>query len=107
MSTATATATGTKKRKTPTRREGERHRIALTKGDATLSFSISPSAYGYTLRARTKAPSVGTRLATEHFKESDGDSYEHARKRSDELVKAALAKGWTKKQAHQSIEDLL
>jgi hypothetical protein len=94
-----------KPKKTPIRREGERYRLALTKADAKLSFSISPSEKGYTLRARSKSPEAGARIAAEHF---DGSgAFADAKTRTDALVAQAKVKGWSEKAQHRSIEDLL
>jgi len=97
-----------KARRASPRREGERFRIALTKADAKLSFSVSPSATGYTLRGRNKTPQTGVQVAVENFSEAQvGDSFAFAKKRAVELAAAAAAKGWTEKKTHRSIEDLL
>lgn len=100
--------TKTKKpRKAPVRHEGERYRVTLVKGEGKLSFSVSPSADGYTLRARTKSPGIAVRLATEHFRETSAvDSFSAAKLRVEQLVKAATAKEWTTKKAARTIEDL-
>jgi len=99
----------TKQRKRPTRREGTRFRVALVKGEARLSFSISPSDTGYTLRARHRTSTEPRpTLAVEHFTEAmHGDSFAAAKKRTLELVTAASQKGWSERKAHRAIEDLL
>lgn len=104
---ATQAAAKVKKpRKTPVRREGERYRVALQKGDAKLSFSVSPSATGYTLRARHRSDG-GMRVVAEHFAETQGtDSYVAAKKRVEELAGKAMTKGWVQKKGSRSIEDL-
>jgi len=100
-------AAKTKKARRPAvRREGERFRVRLAKGDDKLSLSVSPSATGYTLRARTVTDDVA-KVATEHFLESQGDSFTAAKLRAAELAKIAASKGWAVRLAHRTIEDLI
>jgi hypothetical protein len=96
-----------KARKVSVRHEGERFRVTLKKGDDRLSFSASPSATGYTLRARSKSAD-GLRVAVEQFAEAQyGDSFAAAKKRALELTASATTKGWSEKRKARSIEDLL
>jgi len=97
------------KRKPPVRREGARFRVAMVKGTSKLSFSISPSDLGYTLRARVRAEGdERPTLAVEQFTEQlHGDSFNAAKKRVLELTTAAAGKGWSEKKAHRAIEELL
>jgi hypothetical protein len=106
MSQATA-ATAKARRKRPTYREGARFRIGLVKGEEKLSFSISPSDTGYTLRGRNRRPGDKVRMAVEHFSEAaTGDSFAAAKKRAQELAEQATQKGWKEHQRGRTIEDL-
>jgi len=100
----------TTKRRPAVRREGERFRVRLEKGAGTtlakLSLAVSPSATGYTLKARTTS-AEGAKLAIEHFAEAQGDSFAAAKLRADELAKLAVSRGWSERKSHRAAEDLI